>query len=85
MHAYAHAHARVHTHRATYVVTLQLHFILLQNVYISIRGITIINRFRMVVWSMLFSEDEYSVEVQSGDPANTKVIDLDIVNATDSL
>ena len=55
----------------------------MQNVYVSIRGITtILNRFRMVVWSMLFSEDEYSVEVQSGDPANTEVIDLDIVNNT---
>jgi len=31
---------------------------------------------------MLFSEDEYSVEVRSGDPANTEVIDLDIVNNT---
>ena len=50
--------------------------------YISIRGITVINRFRMVVWSMLFSEDEYCVEIQSGDSANVQVIDLNIVNAT---
>ena len=34
---------------------------------------------------MLFSEDEYCVEVQSGDPANTEVINLDIVNANDNL
>ena len=56
--------------------------IFIQNVYISIRGITVINRFRMVVWSMLFEEDEYCVEIQSRDSANTQVIDLDIVNAT---
>ena len=54
----------------------------MQSVYISIRGITVINRFRMVVWNMLFSEDEYCVEIQSGDPANTQVINLDIINAT---
>lgn len=58
----------------------------MQIVYISIRGITtFINRFQMVVWSMLFSQDEYPVEVRNGDPANTKVIDLDVVNASDHL
>ena len=61
-----------------------LNCIFIQSVYISIRGITVINRFRMVVWNMLFSEDEYCVEfeIQSGDHANTQVINLDIVNAT---
>lgn len=39
----------------------------------------------MVVWSMLFSEDEYSVEVQNGDPANTEVINLDIMDSSDNL
>ena len=34
---------------------------------------------------MLFSEDEYSEEVQNNGTANEEVIDLDIVNATDSL
>ena len=33
---------------------------------------------------MLFSEDEYSEEVQNGASAG-EVIDLDIVNASDSL
>ena len=53
--------------------------------YISIRGITIINRFRMVVWNMLFSEDEYCEEVQNGGPADEVVIDLDILDANDDL
>ena len=34
---------------------------------------------------MLFSEDEYFEEVQNGGPPNEVVIDLDIVNATDTL
>jgi len=39
----------------------------------------------MVVWSMLFAQDEYMVNVNDGDPANTRVIDLDIMDANDNL
>ena len=38
----------------------------------------------MVVWSMLFAEDEYMVNVGNGDPANTRVIDLDIMDDSDN-
>jgi len=55
-------------------------------VYVSIRGITrLLNRFQMVVWSVLFAQDEYMVDVDSGGPANILVIDLNIIVAVDSL
>jgi len=39
----------------------------------------------MVVWSMLFAEDKYMVNVNNGDLASTSVIDLDIMDANDNL
>ena len=54
--------------------------------YVSIRGISpLLNRFQMVVWSVLFAQDEYMVDVPSRGPANVLVIDLDIIVAADSL
>jgi len=42
------------------------------------------NRFKMVVWNMLFAEDIYSVTVQNGVFTNSILIDLNIINATDA-
>jgi len=42
------------------------------------------NHFRMVVWNMLFAEDIYSVTVQNGVFSNSTLIDLDIINTTDT-
>ena len=39
------------------------------------------NRFRMVVWNMLFAQDIYSVTVQNGVfTQNTAIHDLNIIN-----
>jgi len=54
----------------------------LQIIYVSIRGIAPMrNRFRMVVWNMLFSQDIYSVTVQNGvyNPSSA-IHDLNIIN-----
>lgn len=59
--------------------------IFLQLVYIAIRGIAkILNRFQMTVYSMLFDQEVYTATVPSGQMA-ANVIDLDILNDTDSL
>ena len=53
--------------------------------YISIRGIAqTLNRFRMTVYSMLFDQEVYTATVPSGAIVEN-VIDLDILNDTDSL
>ena len=56
----------------------------IQLVYIAVRGIAkILNRFQMTVYSMLFDQDIYTAMVPGGQIVD--VIDLDILNDTDSL
>ena len=42
------------------------------------------NRFRMVVWNMLFAEDIYSVTVSNGVINTNNIINLDVINANDA-
>ena len=52
-----------------------------QAVYVSVRGITPMrNRFRMVVWNVLFTQDVYSITVPSEELNPVSIHDLNIAN-----
>ena len=46
--------------------TLLLFPCLVQFVYVSVRGLASRNTFTIIIWDMIFNEDQYTVEVMEG-------------------
>ena len=42
------------------------------------------NRFRMVVWNVLFAEEIYSVTVSNGVITSNSIINLDVISGNDA-
>ena len=52
---------------------------LVQFVYVSVRGLALRNTFTIIIWDMIFNEDQYTVDVPEG------VRDTQIFNLVDEL
>ena len=70
---------RVGERKAWSLATVLLFHYLVQFVYVSVRGLALRNTFTIIIWDMIFNEDQYTVDVPEG------VRDTQIFNLVDEL
>ncbi len=51
-------------------------FFLFQNIYVAIRGVAVHNRFSVIIWDMIFTEDEYNISIFAGVPEMQNIFNL---------